>query len=69
MNLKQTVHYRRQPDDVVVEGRRALLHDVVDHPSRLVSNKPGTPVITSPVVRIHEGYFETENSFYLPLLG
>ena len=64
--MKKIVHYKPSPQDFIVEGQRALLWDVLDHTSLEVSNTSGHPVTTSKVVRIHEGYFETLNTFYVP---
>jgi hypothetical protein len=65
--MKRIVHYRPSLDDVIVEGQPAILaKGCIDHPSPFVSNKE-KPIMTSKVIRIHEGYFETENNYYDPL--
>lgn len=64
MTGKKVVHYRPTPDDRIIVGERALLFDVVDHPSEDVSNTPGTMVSTSAVRKIEKLYFETQNTIY-----
>ena len=64
--MKKIVHYKPSPHDIIIEGQRATLWDALDHTSLEVSNTPNRPVSTSKVVRIHERYFETLNTFYIP---
>lgn len=72
VQIKPIVHYRPSNDDFVAEGARALLWDVLDHPNQyMVSNTPGTPVMTSEVVEVygHKAGFETLNTVYIPKKG
>ena len=60
--MKKIVHYKPHADDIIVVGQNGYVHEPLDHPGPLVSNT--RPVITSKVVTIAEGYFETENTIY-----
>ena len=66
---KPTVHYIQHEGDYLGKGVPALLNDVIDHPSEMVSNTPGVAVRTSPVEKIDllMGYFETENTVFCPV--
>lgn len=58
---KPIVNYTPQDADYIVVGHRAFVHPT-NHPSNLVSNTTG--VMTSPVVKITEDGFETQNTIY-----
>jgi hypothetical protein len=60
--MKKIVHYKPHPEDVIVVGRNGYVMEPLDHPGPHVTNT--VPVITSRVVHVAEGYFETENTIY-----
>jgi hypothetical protein len=62
--LKKTVHYHHHDDLAIIIGQSAFVQNK-DHPNCT----PGALIRTSPVVQNHGGgCFETENSFYQPVL-
>lgn len=67
MRTKIIVHYRPTNQDIIKVGSRAMLWNVLDHPSDAVSNTPGEAVYTSNVINIindNGDSFETQNSIY-----
>jgi len=59
--MKPTVHYTPTSVDIIKVGHSAFVVPV-DHPSDLVSNT--TFVKTSPVVKLTDTGFETQNTIY-----
>lgn len=63
MKEKPVVMYFPHPQDSIVVGNRATIHNgCVNHPNTKLND--GGTVWTSPVVKKWEGGFETQNSFY-----
>ena len=61
--MKIRVHYIPQEGDVIVVGQSAVVHNVLDHPSFVVSNRH--PVWTSAVLKLFKNGFETHNTRYV----
>ncbi len=60
--MKKIVHYQPHANDVIAVGRNAYVQQPLDRPGPYIPHKQ--PVITSKVVKVAEGYFETENTIY-----
>lgn len=67
VDKKPVVHYRPTENDAIEVGVRAIIYNVVDHPSSMVSNRPGVAVFTSNVLKKKGRRFETENTRYVPI--
>lgn len=61
--MKSIVRYNASENDSIHVGRSAVVADVLNHPSSIVSNRH--PVYTSEVIAITDDGFETKNTKYV----